>query len=82
MAKFASPPSGTCRWRGLPPIECQPLGELVRVLKLGGTLVVGTPDHATRSWRIIEPFYGALTPGGYKDEHITHYTQASLSIFA
>lgn len=60
------------------PIDCQPLGELVRVLKPNGTLVVGTPDYATLSWRIIEPLYGILSPGGYRDEHITHYTRASL----
>lgn len=60
------------------PIEDQPLGELVRVLKPGGTLVVGTPDYASLAWRIIEPLYGTLKPGGYKDEHITHFTRASL----
>jgi SAM-dependent methyltransferase len=60
------------------PIDRQPLGELVRVLKPNGTLVVGTPDYATRAWRIIEPLYGTLKPGGYKDEHVTHFTRASL----
>ena len=45
----------------------------------GGTLVIGTPDYATLGWRIIEPIYGSLMPGGYRDEHITHYTQASLT---
>ena len=44
-----------------------------------GTLVIGTPDYATIGWRIIEPIYGLLMPGGYRDEHITHYTRASLT---
>jgi dolichol-phosphate mannosyltransferase len=53
--------------------------ELWRVLTPGGTLIIGTPDYATRGWRIIEPIYGHLIPGGYHDEHITHYTRESLS---
>jgi hypothetical protein len=28
---------------------------------------------------VIEPIYGRLIPGGYRDEHITHYTRESLS---
>ncbi|HVA67716.1 MAG TPA: glycosyltransferase [Candidatus Binataceae bacterium] len=53
--------------------------ELKRVLRPGGMLVIGTPDYATIGWRMIEPVYGFLKPGGYKDEHITHYTRASLT---
>ncbi len=52
--------------------------EMWRVLKPGGKLILGTPDYSTRAWRIIEPIYGVLMPGGYKDEHITHYTRAQL----
>ena len=52
--------------------------EMHRVLRVGGTLILGTPDYATRGWRMIEPVYGFLIPGGYKDEHITHYTMESL----
>ncbi len=52
--------------------------EMRRVLRTGGTLILGTPDYATIGWRIIEPIYGFLMPGGYKDEHITHYTLAQL----
>jgi glycosyltransferase involved in cell wall biosynthesis len=52
--------------------------EMYRVLKRGGTLIVGTPDYSTLGWRIIEPIYGFLMPGGYHDEHITHYTRQSL----
>ena len=53
--------------------------EMRRVLTPGGTLIIGTPDYSTRGWRIIEPLYGNLIPGGYRDEHITHYTHESLS---
>ncbi len=42
-------------------------------------MIIGTPDYATRGWRIIEPLYGVLIPGGYRDEHTTHYTRASLT---
>ena len=56
--------------------------ELVRVLRPGGLLVLGTPDYATIGWRTIEPLYGLLAPGGYKDEHITHYTRARLAELA
>ena len=52
--------------------------EMKRVLRPGGMLVLGTPDYDTLGWRTIEPLYGALQPGGYKDEHITHYTRARL----
>ena len=53
--------------------------ELTRVLRPGGLLVLGTPDYDTIGWRTIEPLYGWFAPGGYKDEHITHYTRASLN---
>jgi len=52
--------------------------EMNRVLRPGGMLILGTPDYATLGWRIIEPVYGFLMPGGYKDQHITHYTLDSL----
>ncbi|MHB8573261.1 MAG: methyltransferase domain-containing protein [Candidatus Dormibacteria bacterium] len=54
------------------------LPELVRVLRPGGTLVVGTPDYGRWRWRATEWLYGRLVPGGYADEHITHYTASSL----
>jgi dolichol-phosphate mannosyltransferase len=56
--------------------------EFVRVLRPGGLLILGTPDYATIGWRVIEPLYGFFAPGGYKDEHITHYTRASLTAVA
>jgi dolichol-phosphate mannosyltransferase len=53
--------------------------EMRRVLKPGGVVILGTPDYATWVWRTIEPIYGFLMPGGYKDEHITHFTRESLT---
>jgi dolichol-phosphate mannosyltransferase len=52
--------------------------ELVRVLRPGGRLIVGTPDYGRWEWPFIEWFYARLQPSGYADEHITHYTRKSL----
>lgn len=60
------------------PAGPEPFQEMARVHRPGGILVLGTPDYSTRSWRIFEELYRRLAPGGYADEHITHYTQASL----
>lgn len=43
-----------------------------------GRLIFGTPDYARLSWRIIEPIYRLILPGGYADEHITQYTREGL----
>jgi dolichol-phosphate mannosyltransferase len=53
--------------------------EMRRVLRPDGMLILGTPDYATIGWRIIEPTYRVLLPGGYADEHITHYTREKLT---
>jgi dolichol-phosphate mannosyltransferase len=53
------------------------LDELCRVLAPGGRLVLGTPDYANWQWIYIEKLYG-MVPGGYKDEHISHYTNSEL----
>jgi len=53
------------------------LDELCRVLEPGGRLVLGTPDYAKWQWVTIEKLYG-LVPGGYADEHISHYTRDEL----
>ncbi|HJU12166.1 MAG TPA: glycosyltransferase [Candidatus Binataceae bacterium] len=61
------------------PYDDELFREMDRVLRPGGTLIIGTPDYATLGWQVIEPLYGALMPGGYRDEHITHYTRESLT---
>lgn len=53
--------------------------ELIRVLAPGGRLIIGTPDYGGWSWPVIEWIYGKVMPGGYADEHITHYTRRSLT---
>ena len=59
-------------------ISMVPFQEMSRVLKPGGRLILGTPDYHTLMWRIIEPLYGYFIPGGYEDEHITHYHKDGL----
>ena len=54
------------------------LDELCRVLKPGGRLVLGTPDYDRWEWVYIEKAYGFFAPGGYADEHISHYTRKGL----
>jgi dolichol-phosphate mannosyltransferase len=49
--------------------------EMRRVLKPGGTLILGTPDYSTRVSPSIEPIYRLLMPGGYNNDDITHYTR-------
>ncbi|MGE0816261.1 MAG: methyltransferase domain-containing protein [Vicinamibacterales bacterium] len=60
------------------PKESPILGELVRVLRPGGRLVLGTPDYANWEWVVTEKLYGFFAPGAYADEHIAHYTRTEL----
>ncbi len=53
--------------------------EMSRVLRPGGTLILGTPDYGRRLWRILEWIYGKILPGAYAREHISHYTRARLT---
>jgi SAM-dependent methyltransferase len=63
------------------PAEEKPFDELIRVLKPGGRLILGTPDYDRWTWRALEWLYGRLAPGGYADEHITHYGRKGLSAY-
>jgi dolichol-phosphate mannosyltransferase len=60
------------------PFDRRLFRELNRVLRLGGTLVIGTPDYARLEWRVIEWFYKLLLPGAYGADHVTHYTRHQL----
>lgn len=52
--------------------------EMWRVLKPGGTMIIGTPDYSRKLWWVLEWIYGKVLPQAYAEEHITHYTRASL----
>lgn len=54
------------------------IDELARILKPGGTLVLGTPDYGRWEWRTLEWFYGKVVPGAYAHEHVNRYTRTSL----
>lgn len=54
------------------------IDELCRVLAPGGRLVLGTPDYDRWEWVWMEKAYGMAAPGGYADEHISHYTRKGL----
>jgi SAM-dependent methyltransferase len=54
------------------------IDELCRVLRPGGRLVLGTPDYDRWEWVWMEKAYRAAAPGGYADEHISHYTRQGL----
>ena len=53
--------------------------EMGRVLRPGGTLILGTPDYGRWLWWVLEWIYGKVLPGAYAHEHITHYTRTSLA---
>jgi dolichol-phosphate mannosyltransferase len=60
------------------PREMISFGEMDRVLRPGGTLLLGTPDYGRIWWPITEFIYQRVMPGGYADEHITHFTHDGL----
>ena len=53
--------------------------EMRRVLRDGGTLVVGTPDYGKLVWRLIERVYAIVHRGGYAEEHIKRYSRDTLA---
>jgi ubiquinone/menaquinone biosynthesis C-methylase UbiE len=61
------------------PYSAAMFAELNRVLKQGGTLVIGTPDYGRAAWRMTEWIYSRLLPYAYADDHITHYTRYRLT---
>ena len=60
------------------PAQEKPFDELTRVLKIGGRLILGTPDYDRWRWRALEWVYARVSPGGYADEHMTHYSRGNL----
>jgi SAM-dependent methyltransferase len=63
------------------PADERVFDELERVLTPGGRLILGTPDYDRWRWRALEFLYGRLSPGGYADEHITHYSRHNLTAY-
>jgi dolichol-phosphate mannosyltransferase len=63
------------------PADERVFSELERVLEPGGRLILGTPDYDRWRWRAMEWLYGRLAPGGYADEHITHYSRSNLATY-
>ena len=55
------------------------LTEMWRVLRPGGILILGTPDYGRWLWWVLEWVYGKVHPGGYAQEHITHFTHEELA---
>jgi dolichol-phosphate mannosyltransferase len=55
------------------------LGECHRVLRPGGTLVLGTPDYGRVLWSVLEWGHSRVLPGGYAHEHITRFTRRTLA---
>ncbi len=55
------------------------IDELTRILKPGGTLILGTPDYGRWEWRFTEWLYKTVKPDAYGDEHVTFYTAQSLT---
>jgi dolichol-phosphate mannosyltransferase len=53
--------------------------EMWRVLRPGGTLILGTPDYGRWLWWALEWIYGVVLPGAYAKEHITHFTSEELA---
>jgi len=54
------------------------LSEIWRVLRPGGVVILGTPDYSRKTWLLLEWLYGKVHPGGYAEEHITHFTYKTL----
>jgi SAM-dependent methyltransferase len=61
------------------PYDPKIFNELNRVLRPGGTLIIGTVDYGRVQWRIIERLYKLLMPNSYGDDHITQYTRYRLT---
>jgi ubiquinone/menaquinone biosynthesis C-methylase UbiE len=54
------------------------IGEMLRLLKPGGTLILGTPDYSRTLWSMLEWIHGKIQPLGYAHWHVTHFTRTEL----
>lgn len=54
------------------------LEEVVRVIRPGGNLILGTPDYGGWRWPTLEWIYGKVFPGGYVSEHVNPYSRPEL----
>lgn len=52
--------------------------ELQRVTKIGGILIIGTPDYDRVSWRFLEWLSKKIIPGTHLDSHCFRYTKKEL----
>jgi len=48
-------------------------------LKEGGKAIVATPDYSSFIWKFIEKVYDFFYPQAYAQEHVSHYTEESLT---
>ncbi len=62
----------------IPDEQGRHIDELMRVLRPGGTLILGTPDYGGWQWPLIEWVYGKVAPGAYAHEHVNPYTREQL----
>jgi dolichol-phosphate mannosyltransferase len=60
------------------PPKPQIMGEIRRVLRPGGRLIIGTPDYDRLFWVVLEEFYDRVSPQAYGHEHISHYTLGTM----
>ncbi len=60
------------------PWEPAVFGELRRVVKRGGTLIIGTPDYGRWQWPFIEWWYTRLLPGAHGELHVQQFTETTL----
>lgn len=52
--------------------------EIRRLIRPGGSLILGTPDYGSWRWRLMEKVYDFAQPLGYAEQHISHYTRKGL----
>lgn len=54
------------------------LAEIRRVLRSNGTLVLATPDYASRLWRFLERIYVRVLPHAPGSLHVARYTRLEI----